>query len=148
MTAGRRRAMADDRGLAAVELVLVTPLLIAVVLFVVGLGRISHTEEQVSGAAADAARAASVTRTPGAATAAAQDAAAVTLGSQNLTCANFDKTTDVVVDNSHNRPGGYVKVTITCATRLSDVALAGFPGSRTFTQSATAPIELYTGPRG
>ena len=131
MKTRRRPTMTGDTGSAAIELVLVTPLLIAVVLFVVGLGRISHTEEQVSGAASDAARAASVTRTTGAATVAAQNAAAVTLGSQNLTCANFDKTADVVVDNSHNQPGGYVKVTVSCVTSLSDVALAGFPGTGT-----------------
>jgi hypothetical protein len=32
---------------------------------------------------------------------------------------------------------------VSCKTQLSDVALAGFPGSKTFTATSTVPIETY-----
>ncbi|MDA8282563.1 MAG: pilus assembly protein, partial [Actinomycetota bacterium] len=84
--AGVRRALRDERGAVATELVLLTPLLILMLLFVVALGRLAGARIDVDGAAAQAARAASIATTPGGATAAAQQAAAAALGSDHVTC--------------------------------------------------------------
>ena len=56
---GRRR---DERGSAAVELVLLTPLLVSLMLFVVALGRMASAEGTVDDAARDAARSAANAR--------------------------------------------------------------------------------------
>jgi hypothetical protein len=47
----------------------------------------------------------------------------------------------VSVDTTAFRPGGQVTVTVRCTARLSDVALAGFPGSKTLTGSSVSPLE-------
>ena len=57
-----------------VEFVLVAPLLLVLMLFLVFAGRVVEAHGQIDGAARDAARAASIARSPGAAQAAADQA--------------------------------------------------------------------------
>jgi Flp pilus assembly protein TadG len=129
----------DDRGNAAVELTLIAPVLLVVLLFVVGLGRMAHARQQVESVASDAARAASLERTVSRSGQAARAAADSSLGDAGLSCSS--KT--INVDVSNYEPGGTVRVTVTCTADLSDVALAGFPGARRFTATAVVPIETY-----
>ena len=76
-----------DAGTAAVELVVLAPVLMVIFLFVVGLGRMAHARQQVEGVAADAARAASMQRgAPAATRAAAQHAARRSLGETGVSC--------------------------------------------------------------
>jgi Flp pilus assembly protein TadG len=125
------------RGSAAVELVLVTPLLAALLLFAAGLGRLASARGQVDGAARDAARAASLERSPAAAQAAGQHAARAALDAQDLACVRLA----VTVDTSAFQPDGRVTATLSCTASLAGLALAGFPGQRTLTGTAVAPIE-------
>ncbi|MGO8873561.1 MAG: pilus assembly protein, partial [Acidimicrobiales bacterium] len=37
-----------------------------------------------------------------------------------------------------------VTVTVTCVTQLSDVTAPGLPGTKTFSATATAPIDPYS----
>ena len=53
-----RRALGDDRGMAAVEAAIVAPVLIAMLLLVVVAGRISEADGTIRRAASEAARAA------------------------------------------------------------------------------------------
>ncbi len=131
-----------DAGTSTIELVLLAPVFVALLLFVVAVGRITESEGQVQNAAADAARAASVQRTTMGATQAAEQTVAATLADQSITCANLTTSTDV----SAFTPGGIVKVSVTCTTNLSDLLLSGFPGAKTFTATAAAPIDLYQAP--
>ncbi len=55
---------ARERGSAAVELVLATPVLVALMLLAVAGGRLASARGEVDAAARDAARAASIGRTP------------------------------------------------------------------------------------
>ncbi len=135
---GRRRGR-NDRGSAPVELTLLAPVLIVILLFVVGLGRMAHARQQVESVSADAARAASLERSTLASTGVAQSAARASLDRAGLSCAPMD----VGVDVSGYVPGGSVSVTVTCTADLGDVAMAGFPGSTTFTSSTTVPIETW-----
>src|SRR5690606_33827341 len=73
----RRR---DERGSAAIELTLLTPVLLVILLFVVGLGRMAHARQQVEAAAADSARAASLERNTALSRSAAHRAAKASLG--------------------------------------------------------------------
>jgi Flp pilus assembly protein TadG len=141
-TALRRRVAASrrqdrDRGSIAVEVVLVAPLLVALLLFVVGLGRIAHTRGQIDGAAADAARTASLARTPAAAQLAGESAARAQLGDRSC------RSLDVDIDTTRFRPGGDVVARLRCVSSLAGLGLAGFPGTRTFNATAHAPIEIY-----
>lgn len=133
---GRRR---DSRGTAAIELVLIAPVLMLILLFVVGLGRMAHARQQVESVAADAARAASLERNTDASAAAARTAAQASLGRAGVTCSDLT----VGVDLSSYEPGGQVQVSVSCTAALADVAMSGLPGARTFTASSTVPIETY-----
>ena len=134
---GRR----DERGTSAIELTLIAPVLMVILLFVVGLGRMAHARQQIESVAADSARAASLERNTSQSTRAAQLAAVQSLGEAGVACTNLR----VDVDLSSYQPGGRVSVTVTCTTQLRDVALAGFPGSRVFSATSIVPIETYRG---
>lgn len=131
--------MRRDRGSVAVEVVLVAPLVVVLLVFVAGLGRIAHTRGQVDGAAADAARSASLQRTPVAAQRAGQDAANAYLGPHAC------RRLDVAVDTSKLRPGGDLTAKVRCEASLAGLGMSGLPGSRTFTATAVAPIDTYRG---
>ena len=131
----------SDTGTTAVELVLVAPVFLAALLLVVGLGRIVEAEGRVQGAARDAARAASISRSVVLAQGAARTAAASNLAERGVSCATFD----VTVNTTDFRPGGSVSVSVACVANLSGLALAGLPGSKTLSAAATAPLERYRG---
>lgn len=129
----------DERGDAAVELTLLAPVLLVILLFVVGLGRMAHANQQVESVAADAARAASLERNTAASSDVAKQAAQRSLDQAGLSCQNMD----VDVDVSQYKPGGTVEVTVTCTADMGDVAMAGFPGQRKFSATSVVPIEYY-----
>lgn len=137
----RRRVVAEDgdRGSAAVELAIMTPVVIVLLLAMVALGRYAHSGIVVEQAAAAAARSASLSTTPGDADRAARIAADSTLSGAGLSCA----TMTAAVDTTRFRPGGQVTVTVSCTADLSQLALAGVPGSTTATSTATAPLETF-----
>ena len=129
----------QEEGAAAVEFVLIVPVLVCAFLLVVGLGRMAHARQQVEGVAADAARAASLERNTSQSTAVAQSTAIAALGDRGVSCQNLDRNVDI----SDYRPGGTVRVRVSCTASLGDVALSGLPGQRVFTANATVPIESY-----
>jgi Flp pilus assembly protein TadG len=136
---GRQRGERRERGTAAIELVLMAPVLMVILLFVVGLGRMAHARQQLESVAADSARAASLERNTDRSAAAARTAAQQSLGQAGVSCADLT----VRVDLSGYQPGGQVRVRVSCTSELSDLAVAGFPGRRTLTADATVPIEIY-----
>ena len=134
-----RRRSGDERGSATAELVILTPLLILLLLFVVALGRLAGARIDVDGAAAQAARAASIARSPGAASAVAQQTASSALSSQHITCAHLA----VSVDTADFTPGGSVAVTVTCGVDLADLTGLHLPGSEAVTSHFVAPLDRY-----
>ena len=134
-----RRLRADESGSVATELVLLTPLLILMLLFVVALGRTVSARMEVDGAAAQAARAASIARDPATATAMAQQAATSALGSDHVTCGDLTVTTDT----ADFAPGGQVQVTVTCTVDLADLLGLRLPASRAISSTATSVIDTY-----
>ena len=111
-----------------------------IMLFVVGLGRMAHARQQLESVAADSARAASLERNTHQSAGAAKAAAQRSLGEAGVSCTGLTVNVDLGKLPAR-RPGqGHRE---SCTTRLSDVGLAGFPGSRTFTASSTVPIETY-----
>ena len=134
-----RRELHDEAGAVATELVLLTPLLILLLLFVVALGRLAGARINVDGAAAQAARAASIATTPAGAAAEARQTAVVALGSDHVTCA----TLEVATNTARFAPGGSVTVTVTCAVALSDLTGLRLPASEQVASSATSVIDTY-----
>lgn len=137
--AGVGRALRDERGAVATELVLLTPLLIVMLLFVVALGRLAGARINVDGAAAQAARAASIATTPAQAAASAQQSATAALGSDHVTCA----TLKVATDTARFAPGGSVTVTVTCAVALSDLTGLRLPATERVSSTAASVIDTY-----
>jgi Flp pilus assembly protein TadG len=133
------RLRRDETGSVTAELVLLTPLLILLLLFVVALGRLSGARLDVDGAAAQAARAASIARDPTTATAMAQQTATAALGSDHVTCAQLTVNTDT----SQFAPGGSVAVTVTCSVSLSDLTGLRLPASEQISDRFVAVIDQY-----
>lgn len=131
----------DERGSAAAELTLLTPLLILLLLFVVLCGRLADTKLRINDVAHQAARAATLTRTPSQATAAAQATADAALASAGITCQALSVTTDT----QGLRPGSTVTVTVSCTVGLGDLTMLGVPGSRTFQSSFSSPVDVWRG---
>jgi Flp pilus assembly protein TadG len=136
-----RRPGSRERGSAAAELVLVTPFLFLLLLFAVAAGRLVQARLDVGSAAQQAARAASLARTPAAASAQAQQVAQAALAGQSVTCDPAVITPEL----GDFTPGGEVTVTVSCTVHLSDLSLLRIPGSETITATFAAPIDVYRG---
>lgn len=128
--------------MSVVEVVLLAPVFLLVLGMVLGWGRIEEAGVEVGGAARDAARAASLSRTPDAAAVAAQQSAAASLAAQSVECSGGPATT---VDTSGFVPGGIVRVTVTCTVELADLGVPGFGRSTTMTGEGASPVEFYRG---
>ena len=139
---------AGEGGSAAVELVIIAPVLILMLLFVVFVGRLGWAKGEVDAAAKAGARAASLTRSPGMAQVAGRAAAADALSTSKLLC----ERTVVVADTSHYdivgapalvQPGSFVTVTVTCTVRRSDLGLPFIPGTQSVTVDATEIVDEF-----
>lgn len=134
----------DDRGSATVEMVLLTPLLIVMLVFVVFCGRLADCTLRLNDVAHQAARAASLARTV---TSAHNDASATAqeaLAQAGITC----QTLAVTVSAAGLQPGSTVSVDVTCTVGLSDLALLGVPGSKTLTASFSSPVDTFRSAAG
>ena len=134
-----KRRYPSERGSASTELVLLTPLLVILLLFVVGVGRLAGARADVDAAARDAARAASLARSSAAAVDAGQRAASAGLTDGGVICRRLS----VTIDQSSFSAGGSVTATVSCVVDLSEVTAAGFPGATTITSSFTAPLDTF-----
>lgn len=135
----RRRQRPRDRGAMAIEVVIAAPVMLLMVLLVMGGARYVDAHMEVTSAAAEAARAASLERDPYASVAAGREAATATLDARGKSCASLD----VDIDVTSYEPGGQVSATVLCRTDLSDITMSGMPGSTTFEGHSVAPIEQY-----
>jgi Flp pilus assembly protein TadG len=130
----------NERGTMTVELVLLTPVLFALLAFIVGLGRAADARGQLTGAVRDAARAASLASSPDAARVAAREAALADLEGANLHC----RHPQVHTDTELFIPGGQVTVTIRCTLDLAQLVVSGLPGRSTLTATSSAPLDTYS----
>jgi Flp pilus assembly protein TadG len=137
----RRLTATSDAGSSTVEAVLVTPLLIAVLLFVVLCGRLVSAQIDLTAAASAAARSASIARSDTTARAEADRTAREILAAWGVTC----QQVTVSVTTGGLRPGGAVTVTVSCVVPLADLALLAVPGSRTVQATATSPVDAWRG---
>lgn len=130
-----------DRGSASLELVLLTPLLLLLLLFVVMGGRYAQARADVDSAARDAARAGSLERSSAEAINAAEEAAARRLADRNIVCTDLDVQLGVL----NFRPGGDVQATVSCTVDLSDLTGLGVPSSVSFESVFSEPVDAFRG---
>jgi TadE-like protein len=135
------RRLRGERGSLALELVILTPILVILMMFLVALGRLVEAQGQVDGAARDAARAASIAQDYSLAQQNAQQATNSDLtGSAGCSAppvVQFGGGTDLA-------PGGVVNIVIHCNVNLGYLSLLGIHASETIVGHASAPIDTYS----
>lgn len=126
-------------GALSTEIAVLAPVLVLCMLFVVFAGRLGQAQQDVTQAAAEAARVAALARTP-------QSSGLTAVVRRNLSAAGV-RCGDLAVDTSGTdwRAGGRVQVDVRCAVDLRGVAGLGLPGQRTVQASAVEVIDTYRG---
>ena len=115
----------------------VAPAFVMLMLLVVFAGKVSEAEGNVTRAASEAARAASLRQHPGDAVVIARTTATGNLAAAGVPCVTLTTS----VDTTDFRAGGTVTVTLTCDASMADVTLLGVPGTRTFGARAVEVID-------
>jgi TadE-like protein len=119
----------------AVELVLLTPVMVAFLLLVIFFGRYVVARGDVESASRDAVRAASLERDATSAANVARRTANASLGGR-WSCEDSRMTGDFAA-------GGTISVHLKCDVPISDLGLLGLPGTVTVNGDSSAPLDLY-----
>ena len=144
MTGRDGPVLSGDRedGNAALELVVLAPVLLALLMLVIVAGRTTIAQGAVDAAARDAARQASIALTESEAEANGQASAFAALRQDGLDCVPH-----VFIDTTEfGAPLGQpaqVTAQVRCSVPLADLALPGLPGSVMLHASFTSPLDLY-----
>lgn len=136
-----------ERGSLSVELVVLAPAFALLLLLLAAGARVVEVQGHIDGAARDAARAASVARSPGQAAAFAQQAAAADLGPTSWCRAGSVQAQVSGFSQGGPLPGGTgtadVTATVSCEVNLSPFTVLGFPAATRFTGRAVAPLDPF-----
>ena len=133
----------DERGSAAIEAAIGVPAFVLFLGLLIYGGRTVLTHQALESAAADAARAASIARTPAAAKTQADQAAIASLTNQHLPCRATTVTVDTIGLFKPAGTPGAVTVTVSCTLSLADLSVPGVPGSRLLTATMSSPIDTF-----
>jgi hypothetical protein len=120
----------------SVEIAMAIPIGVLLLLLVISAVRYSTALVDVQGAAADASRAASLTRTSAGAHVAGTESVAASLAGR---CASSTTT----VNTSAFRPGGTVTVEVTCTVTLRGMSRLALPGQVQLIATFTSPVDVY-----
>jgi Flp pilus assembly protein TadG len=129
----------SDDGSAAVELVLITPVLLLLMMFALLAGRFALARNQVTEAARDAAREASTWPTARAANQAGVQRGLDSLHAGKVSC----QQPQVTIDTSRLEPGGEVVADVSCTVAVDDVLGLRIAGSRTFHARAVSVVDTF-----
>lgn len=133
----------DERGSAALEVVVLVPALMALVGLVVGGARIWSARATVDEAAHRAARTATVISD--ARTSAAVGRAAGMANLDDMPCRPAVVELDTAVLSRPPGSPGHVTATATCTVALADLLVPGLPGRITLTADAVSVADRYRG---
>lgn len=126
------------------EATLVIPALVLFIALVILLARNAMTDQAVTSAAAQAARAASIERTVPEAVAAGTTVASAALLEAGVGCVDQHVAVDASGLQARIGTRGVVEVRVTC-TIHHGMAFPGFPESRTISMSMSSPVDTYRG---
>jgi hypothetical protein len=137
-----RQSLGAQDGSAALELVVLAPLLLALLGLVIAAGRTSVAQSSVDAAARDAARQASIALSPAAAEADGLASARAALHRDGLDCR---PVVSIDTDGFSVAPGqpAVVSATVSCTVPLSSLYLPGLPGSHTMSFTFSSPLDIY-----
>lgn len=135
----------DDRGVAALELMVLAPVILMLICLAIAAGRTSIAQGAVDAAARAAARQASIAPNYGAAVQAAYHGAAAALHADGLDCQR--PTVQLPgLEAAFNTPVGVqapVRATVICDVPLSDLTVPGMPFSLKLTATFTSPLDPF-----
>ena len=145
MTATLRRwaARQGERGSAAIEAAILVPAFTLFVGLLIFAGRTAVAHQGVQAVAADAARSASIARTPPQAWANAKEALAYSLANNNLRCASSTVNVQFPALAAPIGTPHLVTATVTCTINLADLSIPGVPGSSTVTATMVSPADAW-----
>ena len=132
-------AAGSERGTMSIEMVVLVPVLLLITMVAVAGGRIVSAQGMVEAASRDAARAASMERSVGAASTAANQSLSQA-DTANASCS-------AGVDVGGFRRGGAVTVSVSCRVKLSDLGLIFLPGTTVVRAESSAPVDQWRGTR-
>ena len=135
------RRCRGDRGSESVELAILLPVAILILAMLVIGARIALAGDRISGVAGIAARDASLARSAATAQQIATASATTALADRNLHCADVQVSVDASGFSSAPGAPAAVTVAVACTVDLSDIGVAGLPGSRTLRDSAPSPLD-------
>ena len=135
----RLGSVVSERGSAAAEVVILTPLLVAFALVILLGGRLANAAQYLDDAARTAVESAVAASTAAQARAQAAATAGYELARDGLACRPYS----IAVNVGDFRAGGSVSVRIRCVVELATLGLPGLPGSVSLSAQTSAPIELY-----
>jgi TadE-like protein len=135
----------DDRGSTTLELVILGPALLTLLGLVIVAGRVAAASAVVEQAAAAGARAASLARDAGAASAAAERTVRASLSQQSISCQPLEHSIDT---GGFRIPVGRpaeISVQVSCTVPLGQLGVPGMPGSRVVRAGAVSPLDSFRG---
>lgn len=134
----RRGRGVGERGQALVETALVLPLLLILAFGVIGVGRVTQAQMEVSAVAREAARAGALANDPGDALNQAAARGQAVANADNLTNGSLRLSVDVGQFN----PGGAVQATVRYTVSFNDLPLLGW-ARVTVSSTHVERIDLY-----
>lgn len=134
-----------ERGSTAVELAVLTPLVLLLLGLMVAGGRLVTAHAHVDEAATTAARAATLARSPSAAQTAATQAGQQTLSQQGLHCQASQIQIDTRRFTAPLGQAGQVRVTAACTVSLADLLVPGLPGTVRIATDFASPTDPFRG---
>ncbi len=137
----RLRGREAGMGGESLELVIIAPLILALFMVIVAVGRYELGSGKIDQAAGAAARAASQQVSAVQAQPAAISAAETSLASAGITCQDFAVSVDNAGFTAAAGGTADVTVTVTCTVSWSDLTIPGWPGSKDIQATAASPLD-------
>ena len=143
MLRGSRPGRRDQSGSVAVEIALLAPALVLVLGLLVAGGRLWFARTTVVEAAQASARAASLARSPGQASAVGADAGRQSMTTAGLRCADSSVHVSTAAFAVPVGTPATVTSDVRCRVGFADVFLPGMPGSLQLTGRGSAALDTY-----
>lgn len=135
-----------ERGSAVVETVIIVPAIMMFIALIIAAGRVQMAHQSVDAAAAEAARAASIARTPAEAQTRATASGQQALDNQGLRCASTHVRVDTAGFAVPVGTPATVSATVICQVWLADLTpIPAMPGQILIEATMQSPLDTYRG---